>query len=169
MWTGASPNAYSGIVSPESRRPCLARPQRRACRPAAEAPSASRTLLWIDDYEPGLALYKYMFESLGFRVLTASRGSAGLKLLNSNPVDAVVVDYEMPEMNGEAVASHIKHSLPQMPVVMFSGSSSVPGRVRNLVDAYCDKAESRETLVSTIKGVLANRTSHRSATPVYAA
>lgn len=128
-----------------------------------------KTLLWIDDYEPGLTLYKAMFENLGFRVFTASRGSAGLKLLASHRVDAVVVDYEMPEMNGEAVAAHIRNFRPEVAVVMFTGSGFVPNRVRNLVDGFCDKAGSRKDLVGAIQRALEFKSGHRSATPVYAA
>jgi len=61
--------------------------------------------VWIDDYEPGLAVYKAIFETFGFQVLTASGGRSGLDLVASQPVDAVVVDYDMPEMDGEAVAT----------------------------------------------------------------
>src|SRR5437867_13116697 len=67
-----------------------------------------KTLVWIDDYEPGLPVYQALAESLGFRVLTASSGKTGLELVASHRVDAVVVDYEMPVMNGEAVAKLIK-------------------------------------------------------------
>src|SRR5690349_3845255 len=66
------------------------------------------TLLWIDDFQPGLALYRSMFEGLGFKVLTASSGKQGVKLAAENLIDVVVTDYEMPGMNGEAVAVAIK-------------------------------------------------------------
>src|SRR6185437_3805770 len=81
------------------------------------------TLVWIDDYEPGLALYKKVYESLGYRIHTASHGRAGLELLASRTADAVVVDYEMPEMNGGEVAATIKQHWPSLPVVLFSGST----------------------------------------------
>jgi DNA-binding NtrC family response regulator len=137
--------------------PVPADSQRRSGRitrrhgPGIEKASTPRkTLVWIDDYEPALTLYHTMFEHFGFRVLTASRGSAGLELVASHHVDAVIVDYEMPEMNGEAVATSIKRSQPDLPVIMFSGSSLIPSRVKNVVDAFCDKAGSREELLATI-------------------
>ena len=126
------------------------------------------TLVWIDDYQPFLEIYKSVFECVGFNVLTASRGSIGLELANSNPVDAVVVDYEMPELSGEEVARAVKSRYPKIPVVMCSGSLQVPDRVRVLVDAVCDKAGSRDHLLSAIQGVLQNRQNFRSATPVAA-
>ena len=112
------------------------------------------TLLWIDDFEPGLALYQAMFEKLGFKVLTASSGEVGVKLATFNPVDIVVTDYEMPKMNGEAVAATIKASNPSTPVVLFSGSTLVPQRARRIVDAFCDKAASRDLLLTTIHRLL---------------
>jgi CheY-like chemotaxis protein len=112
------------------------------------------TLLWIDDFEPGLAMYKLMFEALGFKVLTASSGAEGIRLANRNYVDAVVTDYEMPEMNGEAVASSIKALKPSVPVLMFSGSTLISARCRRVVDAFCDKAGSRDALLAAIHRLL---------------
>ena len=112
------------------------------------------TLLWIDDFEPGLALYQTMFENLGFRVFTASSGKAGLRLAARHCPDVVVTDYEMPEMNGEEVATSVKAINPRTPVIMFSGSTLVPERTRRVVDALCDKAGSRDQILTTIHRLL---------------
>src|SRR5207248_8262822 len=85
--------------------------------------SGRPTLLWIDDYRPGLELYRAMFEGLGFKVLTAASGEDGLKIAALTSIDIVVTDYEMPGMNGEAVATAIKAIAPRVPVVLFSGST----------------------------------------------
>lgn len=115
---------------------------------------AACTLLWIDDFAPGLAMYKAMFEPLGFRVLTASSGAEGVKLALSNYIDVVVTDYEMPEMNGEDVASAIKALKPGVPVLMFSGSTLISSRCHRVVDAICDKAGSRDELLGAIHRLL---------------
>lgn len=112
------------------------------------------TLVWIDDYVPGLALYQMMFEMSGYRVLTASSGKRGIELVAQNAVDAVVVDYEMPEMNGYEVALTLKRFRPDLPIVLFSGLTSIPTKALSVVDASCDKAGSREELLSTIQSVL---------------
>jgi CheY-like chemotaxis protein len=77
--------------------------------------------------------------------------------LLSHRVDAVVVDYEMPVMNGEAVAKLVKTNWPELPVILFSGSSLLPRRVKHVVDAVCDKAGSRDALLSAIQRVLATK------------
>jgi CheY-like chemotaxis protein len=116
--------------------------------------SGRPTVLWVDDFQPGLALYRAMFEGLGFKVLTARSGKQGVKLAAENLVDVVVTDYEMPGMNGEALAAAIKALKPRVPVVLFSGSTLVPLSARRVVDAFCDKAGSRNQLSTAIHRVL---------------
>jgi CheY-like chemotaxis protein len=128
-------------------------PQRALASPV----SPRRTLLWIDDYKPGLLVYKAVFETFGFRVLTATKGSQGLKMVGSNRIDAVVTDFEMAEMDGGLVATSIKSSHPRLPVIMFSGSCGVPDQVKQLVDAFCYKSGTREGLLAAIEGTLSNK------------
>lgn len=116
--------------------------------------SSHPVLLWIDDFELGLTMYKAMFEDLGFHVLTASCGRAGLALMNSHRVDIVVTDYEMAEMDGEAIALAVKTLNPKIPVVLFSGSTLVSQRALRLADACCDKASPRHQLLGAIHRLL---------------
>jgi DNA-binding NtrC family response regulator len=112
------------------------------------------TLLWIDDFAPALELYKATMEMMGFKVLTASSGEAGVKLAAMKPIDLVITDYEMPRMNGEAVAATIKAMDPKMPVIIFSGNTMVSQRCRRYADAFCDKAGNRDRLLGTIQRLL---------------
>jgi CheY-like chemotaxis protein len=116
--------------------------------------SSNSTLLWIDDFAPALAVYKATMEAHGFRVLTASSGEAGLKLAALNRVDLVITDYEMPGMNGETVAAAIKSITPSIPVIIFSGSTMISHRSCRYADAFCDKAGSRDRLLSAIHRLL---------------
>lgn len=112
------------------------------------------TLLWIDDFAQGLAMYSAMFEALGYRVLTAASGAEGIRIALFNNVDIVVTDYEMPCLDGETVAAAIKALYPDIPVVLFSGSALVSTRCRQVVDAICDKAASRIELLAAIHRLL---------------
>jgi CheY-like chemotaxis protein len=120
------------------------------------------TLVWIDDYKPGLGLYKEIYEELGYRVFTASRGIDGLRILAAYSADAVIVDYEMPGMDGGKVAKSIKQRWPSIPVIMFSGCAVVPNGMANVVDAFCDKAGRREDLLIAIQTVLQKKQNHYS-------
>jgi hypothetical protein len=58
------------------------------------------TILCIDDHWNGLIGRKMLLEGNGYQVLETTGGDAGLKLFLSHSVDAVVLDYQMPGMNG---------------------------------------------------------------------
>lgn len=128
----------------------------RRDRPARTNPAARSkpTLLWIDDFAPALTVYKATMETLGFRVLTANNGGDGLRLAALHPVDLVITDYEMPGMNGETVAAGVKALKPALPVIVFSGSTTVSQRLRRYADAFCDKAGSRDRLLGAIHRLL---------------
>src|SRR5256885_9840818 len=59
------------------------------------------TILCIDDHWNGLIGRKMLLEKHGYEVLEATGGDEGLKLFLSRSVDAVVIDYQMPGMNGD--------------------------------------------------------------------
>ena len=67
-----------------------------------------REILCIDDDEQSLRVRKILLETFDFRVTTASSAREGLRFFRSHHVDAVVLDYEMPDMNGGEVARKMK-------------------------------------------------------------
>src|SRR5438270_7495762 len=77
-------------------------------------------LLWVDDSSYLLSLYKAIFESLGFEILTTSSPAEAIHRVGSF-ADLVILDYEMPEMNGVELASLIKNRHPSIPVIHYSG------------------------------------------------
>ena len=74
--------------------------------------SVNKTILCIDDHLAGLETRKRVLESRGFNILTASSGQAGLAMLDMSSVDAVLLDYKMEGMDGEAVATEIRRTKP---------------------------------------------------------
>ncbi len=63
-----------------------------------------KTLLCVDDNQSSLNICKIILENFGYQVLTASSAREGLGMFASNVIDAVILDYQMPEMNGELVS-----------------------------------------------------------------
>src|SRR5579864_3507897 len=83
-------------------------------------------LLCIDDNQDVLECEKSFLESFGYTVLTAASGGQGLELASIYPVDLVVVDYVMPEMNGQEVAIEMRRLRPQAPIILLTGAVDVP-------------------------------------------
>jgi CheY-like chemotaxis protein len=117
------------------------------------------TVLCIDDDESGLLIRKLLLESEGYRVLTSVSGPKGLLLLSKQQVDAVILDFQMPGMNGAEVAKRIRAKRPKLPIILLSGyPESVPGTALPMVDAFVKKGDPTERLLALLRTVV--RTQH---------
>ncbi|HXM95932.1 MAG TPA: response regulator [Candidatus Dormibacteraeota bacterium] len=104
-------------------------------------------ILCIDDDQANLVVRKLLLESVGFSTLTAASGPEGLDIIRSQPVDAVVLDFSMPEMDGGIVAEHIKQIKPEIPIVMLTAYMAVHAEVGKVVDAVIEKGGEPTTLI----------------------
>ncbi len=112
-------------------------------------PTSKRTILCIDDDEAVLRYEKALLERSGYTVLAASSAQQGLRLATMCKCDAVLLDYEMPGMNGHQIASEIKRVRPELMVILLSGSD-VPTHALALVDAFVPKLEVSRQLLPMI-------------------
>ena len=112
-------------------------------------PTPKRTILCIDDDDAILRYEKALLERSGYAVLTAASPQQGLRLVTMCKCDAVLLDYEMPEMNGHEVAFEIKRVRPELMVILLSGSE-VPTQALALVDAFVPKLEASQQLLPMI-------------------
>jgi CheY-like chemotaxis protein len=119
--------------------------------PAAVYPALqSAVLLCIDDNEDVLECEKSFLESFGYAVLTAVSGGKGLELASKYSVDVVILDYFMPEMNGQEVAIEMRRLKPLAPIILLTGAVDVPEQTLNLVDALIAKDRLASQLLPTI-------------------
>jgi CheY-like chemotaxis protein len=119
-------------------------------------------ILCIDDNQTGLLIRKMMLEAQGYQVLTAASGQEGLRTLKSSPVNAVILDYQMPTMNRAEVARCIRQQWPDLPILMLSGfPDEVPKNALKLVNAFLAKGGAPEQLLLIVKDILAGRSSGR--------
>jgi CheY-like chemotaxis protein len=100
---------------------------------------ADGIVLCIDDNQDVLECEKEFLESFGFTVLAAPSGGKGLELASIHSVDVVIVDYQMPEMNGHQVAIEMRRLRPHAPIIMLSGAVDVPEQALKSVDAFIPK------------------------------
>jgi CheY-like chemotaxis protein len=99
----------------------------------------SAVVLCIDDDADVLECEKSFLESFGYTVLTAASGGEGLELASVHSVDVVIVDYLMPEMNGQEVATKMRMLKPEAAIIMLSAAIDVPEEALRLVDAFIAK------------------------------
>ena len=119
--------------------------------PAAVSPALQSTVvLCIDDDEEVLECEKSFLESFGYTVLTAASGGKGLELASKYSVDVVILDYFMPEMNGQEVAIAMRRLKPQAPIILLTGAVDVPEQTLNLVDVFIAKDRLASQLLPAI-------------------
>jgi signal transduction histidine kinase len=108
-------------VDPKATAPSPPTP-RAAPRPdPGPDPGKGETILVIDDDDSVRTLIADALRTVGFAVIEANGGEAGLKQLDDITPAACVVDYIMPGMNGAEVARRIQARHPQLPVIFLSG------------------------------------------------
>ncbi|MGD0760892.1 MAG: response regulator [Candidatus Sulfotelmatobacter sp.] len=115
-------------------------------------------ILCIDDHWSGLIGRKMLLEKNGYEVLEASGGDEGLKLFRSNRVDAVVLDYQMPGMNGDVVAAKMKRIKSSVPIMMLSAYEPLPKNKLKAVDAFLSKSQPTDKLLSNLQHMIDGRT-----------
>jgi CheY-like chemotaxis protein len=112
------------------------------------------TILCIDDEELGLGIRKMVLEREGYAVLTAPDGETGLLIFASHKVDAVILDYAMPGLDGGQVAAAMRQKQPAIPILMLSAYVTLPENVTRLVDVSASKGDGTLFLVSALKTLL---------------
>jgi len=112
------------------------------------------TILCIDDHWNGLIGRKMLLEQSGYEVLEATGGDDGLKLFRSRPVDAVVLDYQMPGMNGDVVAAKMKRINSQVPIMLLSAYGPLPENKLKSVDTFLSKSQPPNVLLSKLQTLL---------------
>jgi PAS domain S-box-containing protein len=114
---------------------------------------AARTVLVIDDEELVRDVVARMVEDLGYQVVTAEDGVVGLEVVETQPIDAVLVDLTMPRMSGAEVVSALRARRPNLPIVLCTGYDR-DRRGPVAADAYLPKPFRIEALEETLARLL---------------
>jgi DNA-binding response OmpR family regulator len=79
-----------------------------------------KRILLVDDEENIQIVYREEFEDDGYEVISAMNGIEGLEKFSSDRPDIVILDIQMPEMNGIEVLRKMKMLDPSVPVILSS-------------------------------------------------
>ena len=116
---------------------------------------APARILVVDDNDAIRSVVSKILSGLGYEVASADNGESGLSVFLRNKFDIVLSDYEMPGMDGLALACLIKQHSPGVAVVIMTGSgkeSMISGKI-NVVDEVIAKPFSLEKLDGTIRNL----------------
>jgi two-component system NtrC family sensor kinase len=123
------------------------------------AASALLTILLIDDSVTFREALKEVLEGAGYRVVVASTGEDGLRLAADQRPAAVIVDGQMPGIDGATVIRRIRldAALRRLPCLLLTGSEDHGAEVRVLdagADAFVRKEEDVGVILARVNAML---------------
>lgn len=95
-------------------------------------------LLLVDDEEEFLMSSSRALGRRGFSVSVAPNGVTALEMVERNDFDVVVLDVKMPDIDGIEVFRQIRKMLPDLPVILLTGHSSIDDAFQTSKDGVAD-------------------------------
>jgi two-component system, cell cycle response regulator DivK len=118
----------------------------------------SRRILVVDDNEDNLCIVRDLLTATGYVVLEAETGEAGLTLAQRDRPDLILMDVDLPGMDGYEAARRIRAlpALRQVPIVAVTADGV--GDDARATAAGCDarvaKPFSPRELLATVRGLV---------------
>jgi CheY-like chemotaxis protein len=122
------------------------------------------TILLVEDNENNRYLAQFLLEREGFSVALAVNGKRALEAARVSKPDLVVMDIQMPEMDGYETAEHFKSdpALAEIPLVGVSSFAMVGDRTKALkvgFAGYIEKPINPDTFAQEVSQFLNNQQS----------
>lgn len=119
-----------------------------------------KQVLVADDNPVFQILMKQLAADVGMRSLVVNNGEQLLRALQVRAYDAVIVDLDMPVLNGIATIEAIRqleqgHDKPRTPILItsISGATDLPEHVTAMIDGYLQKPISRGLLMASLQSI----------------
>ncbi len=112
-------------------------------------------ILVIEDNEQNLYLMRFLLEKNGFTVIEATDGISGVELAKKEKPDLILLDIQLPRMDGYSVAREIKNNavLNKTPIVAVTSYAMAGDRERAIAsgaDGYIEKPIDPEKFIEQI-------------------
>lgn len=130
-----------------------------ACDPGPPATTAvdEPVVLCVDDDPVILELLFEILSGSGFRVICECDARRAARMILATPIDAAILDYDMPGYNGLELAEIIRRARPQVPVLIFSGTILPDENMQSIQHFVC-KNQGVATLIEALRASCSDRT-----------
>jgi CheY-like chemotaxis protein len=119
-------------------------------------------VLVVDDSEVNLKLLRYLLEDEGFEVLTEKEGSAALDVVRESRPDVVLLDLNMPGMDGWELTRRLRENPDSSNVVIIAVTAyAMAGDRERVLAAGCDEYVAKPIDTRALAGLIADCLSRR--------
>ena len=98
-------------------------------------------MLYIEDNPDNMMLVKRALEARGYKLLQAMNGVNGVSVAENEDVDLILLDINLPDIDGYEVARRIrgssKHTLAYVPIIAVT-ANALKGDAEKAISAGCD-------------------------------
>ncbi|WP_353740446.1 sigma-54-dependent transcriptional regulator [Desulfolithobacter dissulfuricans] len=113
-------------------------------------------ILIVDDEEMQRTMLQGFLEKQGYRIFTAADGARALRVFMEQPIELVLLDHRMPDMNGDELMEKIKEISPTVRAIMITAYGAVDTAVRVMrlgADDFLEKPVDLEALLDKIRRI----------------
>jgi two-component system, cell cycle response regulator DivK len=118
-----------------------------------------KTILVIEDNEQNMYLVTFILEKHDYKVLQAQNGRDGLAIAKENPIDLILLDIQLPELDGYAIASMIREveklkKIPMIAVTSYAMSGDREKALASGCTGYIEKPINPDTFIKEVQQFL---------------
>lgn len=110
-----------------------------------------KIILCVDDNEQELSVLKFMLSTNGYRVVSANSGVEAINAFSELPIDLVLSDYAMPQMNGDQLIVRLKEIASHVPMILLGDPQKMGDHLHGADALLAKKNCSPHELLERIK------------------
>jgi DNA-binding NtrC family response regulator len=118
-----------------------------------------KSILLVDDDPPVIEALRRTLHREGYRLFTASSGAQALGILETENIDVLLSDLEMPHMNGLELLARVRTQWPEVVRIVLTGGGSLESAITAInqgeVHRYLTKPWSNDQLREMMRGTMA--------------
>ncbi|SEK24141.1 Response regulator receiver domain-containing protein [Maribacter orientalis] len=118
-----------------------------------------QTILIIEDNEQNMYMLSYLLEQSKYTIIKAYNGKDGLKLAHENHPEIILIDIQLPDMDGYEICNKLSHNgLPKSTVIIAVTSYAMGGDKEKALEAgadgYLEKPINPDTFVKQMESIV---------------